>query len=97
MIESLWNQVSPYYHIMLRQTELNDPLTGIDYHRRMLEAMRKRNPEEVCRWLRTDLTESTDFVINVFKYVAESCASCKFLLPSPDRLEKDPHGNGQAN
>ena len=72
MIESLWNQVSPYYHIMFRQTELNDPLTGINYHRRMLEAMRKRNPEEVCRWLRTDLTESTDFVINVFKLIETS-------------------------
>lgn len=72
MIENLWNQVSPYYHIMFRQTELSDPLTGIDYHRRMLEAMRKRNPEEVCRWLRTDLTESTDFVINVFKLIETS-------------------------
>lgn len=72
MIENLWNQVSPYYHILFRQTELSDPLTGINYHRRMLEAMRKRNPEEVCRWLRTDLTESTDFVINVFKLIETS-------------------------
>ncbi|MCG2778234.1 MAG: FCD domain-containing protein [Desulfobacterales bacterium] len=72
MIENLWNQVSPYYHIMFRQTELSDPLSGINYHRRMVEAMRKRNPEEVCRWLRTDLTESTDFVINVFKLIETS-------------------------
>jgi DNA-binding GntR family transcriptional regulator len=72
MIENLWNQVSPYYHIMFRQTELNDPLTGINYHERMFEAMKKRNPEEVCRWLRTDLTESTDFVINVFKLIETS-------------------------
>jgi len=72
MIENLWNQVSPYYHIMFRQTELNDPLTGINYHERMFEAIKKRNPEEVCRWLRTDLTESTDFVINVFKLIETS-------------------------
>ena len=72
IIENLWNQVSPYYHIMFRQTELSDPLTGINYHRKMLEEMRKRNPEEVSRWLRRDITESTDFVINVFKVIETS-------------------------
>lgn len=72
MIENLWNQVSPYYHIMFRQTELSDPLTGLNYHRKMLEEIRKRNPEEVSRWLRRDITESTDFVINVFKVIETS-------------------------
>ncbi len=72
MIENLWNQVSPYYHIMFRQTELSDPLTGLNYHRKMLEEMRNRNPEEVSRWLRRDITESTDFVINVFKVIETS-------------------------
>ncbi len=69
IIENIWNQVSPYYHIMFRQTELTDPLTGLNYHRKMLEEMRKRNSEEVCRLLRRDITESTEFVVNVFKAI----------------------------
>ena len=67
MIRDLWNQVSPYYYLMYRQTLLNDPQTGHDYHARIIRGMERRDPAEVQRWLRIDLVESVEFVVGVMR------------------------------
>ena len=67
MIENLYKQVSPYYHVMFRQTLFKDPKTGPDYHQKIIDGMKNRNPDAVCRWLETDLTESAEFVIGVMR------------------------------
>ena len=67
MIQNLWNQVSPYYHIMFRQTLFLDPQTGRSYHKKIIEGMAANDPQIVSKWLEIDLSESTDFVINVMR------------------------------
>jgi DNA-binding GntR family transcriptional regulator len=65
-IDQVWDRVSPYYHIMFRQVEKPNPVVGIHYHQRMIDAIRKKNPKEVRRWIKADLTDSTRFVIELF-------------------------------
>jgi GntR family colanic acid and biofilm gene transcriptional regulator len=67
MIQNLWNQVSPYYHIMFRQTLFHDPRTGSICHKKIIEGMAARNPHKVSKWLTTDLADSTKFVISVMR------------------------------
>ena len=67
MIQNLWNQVSPYYHIMFRQTLFHDPHTGNIYHKKMIEGMAEKDPYKVSKWLKTDLVDSTKFVISVMR------------------------------
>ncbi len=67
MIQNLWNQVSPYYHIMFRQTLFHDPHTGRSCHKRIIEGMAAKNPHKVSKWLKKDLVDSTKFVISVMR------------------------------
>ena len=67
MIQNLWNQVSPYYHIMFRQTLFHDPHTGRSCHKRIIEGMTAKNPHKVSKWLKKDLVDSTKFVISVMR------------------------------
>ena len=69
MIQNLWNQVSPYYHIMFRQTLFHDPKTGSINHKKIIEGMAERDPLKVNKWLKTDLVDSTDFVIGVMRSI----------------------------
>lgn len=65
-IDQVWDRVSPYYHIMFRQVEKPNPVVGIHYHQRMIEAIRKKDPKEIRRWIKADLMDSTRFVIELF-------------------------------
>jgi DNA-binding GntR family transcriptional regulator len=65
MIRNLWDQVSPYYHLMFRQTVFHDPQTGHGYHQKIIDGMAANDPQTVSKWLEIDLVESTDFVENL--------------------------------
>jgi len=65
-IDRLWDRVSPYYHIMFRQVEKPNPVVGIHYHQRMIDAIRNQNTMEMRRWIKADLSDSTRFVIELF-------------------------------
>jgi DNA-binding GntR family transcriptional regulator len=65
-IDRLWDRVSPYYHIMFRQVEKPNPVIGIHYHQRMIDAIRNHKPREMRRWIKADLSDSTRFVIELF-------------------------------
>lgn len=69
MIHNLWKQISPYYHIMFRQTLFNDPRTGSISHKKIIEGMAEKNPLKVSKWLKKDLVDSTDFVIGVMRSI----------------------------
>jgi DNA-binding GntR family transcriptional regulator len=69
MIQSLWDQASPYYHLMFRQTVFHDPQTGRGYHQRIIDALAANDPEEVSKWLEIDLVESTKFVLGVMRSI----------------------------
>ncbi|MBW1697762.1 MAG: FCD domain-containing protein [Deltaproteobacteria bacterium] len=62
----LWSKVSPYYHILFRQAEKPNPRAGIEYHQKIVDAMRNHNPKEIRRWVQADLTDSAMFVIELF-------------------------------
>jgi DNA-binding GntR family transcriptional regulator len=51
---------------MFRQVEKPNPVVGIHYHQRMIDAIRDHNPREMRRWIKTDLSDSTRFVIELF-------------------------------
>jgi len=67
MIQNLWDQVSPYYHLMFRQTLFQDPHTGTTYHKNIIHGMAANDPRKVSKWLETDLSESTAFVTDVMR------------------------------
>ncbi len=67
MIQDLWDKVSPYYHLMFRQTLFHDPHTGSAYHQKIIDGMAENDPHKVSRWLKVDLSESTDFVMNIIR------------------------------
>ena len=67
MIQNLWDQVSPYYHLMFRQTLFQDPHTGTAYHKKIIQGMAANDPRKVIKWLETDLSESTAFVTDVMR------------------------------
>jgi len=69
MIQNLWDQVSPYYHLMFRQTVFQDPQTGRNYHQKMIDAMAENDPQKVSQWLEIDLVESTEFVVGVMRKI----------------------------
>jgi DNA-binding GntR family transcriptional regulator len=58
MIASLWARVSPYLHILLRNEENWGSKKWDPFHLGMVEAMRRKDPGEMRRWLTEDLTEA---------------------------------------
>ncbi|MDJ0784646.1 MAG: FCD domain-containing protein [Desulfosarcinaceae bacterium] len=66
LIKQLWDRVSPYYHIMFRQSLAPHPTVGVDYHDHIVAAMRERNAEAAKHWLKADLIRSAEFVLELF-------------------------------
>lgn len=57
VIEDLWSRISPYYFIYLIEFDVT---RHTPYHEGMIKGMRQKNPEEVCKWLTTDLTKAAE-------------------------------------
>ena len=66
LINQLWDRVSPYYHIMFRQSFAPHPTVGVDYHDHIVDAMRSRDPEKAKHWIKADLIRSAEFVLELF-------------------------------
>jgi DNA-binding GntR family transcriptional regulator len=66
MIEQLWDKVSPYYYILFRQSAKPNPVIGIRYHQEIINAVKRKDPDEVSKWIEADLTDSTQFVLSIF-------------------------------
>ena len=66
LIDQLWNRVSPYYHIMFRQSVTVHPRSGLLCHEKILLAMQRRNAEQARHWLKTDLIGSAEYVLKLF-------------------------------
>ena len=66
LINQLWGRVSPYYHMMFRQSLTQNPTIGVNYHEHILDAMQKRDAQQVRHWLKVDLINSTEFVLKLF-------------------------------
>ena len=67
LIDHVSNLLSPYYHIIFRQTRLKDPRTGPMHHQKIIEGLGAKDVDQVEYWLRKDLEDSSRFVVNVMK------------------------------
>ena len=66
IIEQLWYRVSPYYYILFRQTAKPNPVIGIRYHQKIINAVKNYDADGVAKWIEADLTDSTRFVLSIF-------------------------------
>ncbi len=66
IIKQLWDRVSPYYHIMFRQSIRPQPTVGVNYHEHIVTAMGEKDIEQTCHWLRQDLSMSANYVMDLF-------------------------------
>jgi DNA-binding GntR family transcriptional regulator len=66
MIDILWERISPYLHILLKQEKLEN-IRAIKNHKGMLQGMRKKSPNEVCKWLKKDLVDAAEIISRTFK------------------------------
>ena len=60
IINGLWDKISPYYHFLIQGAEGFD---AVEVHQRMLDGMKGRDPEEVARWLRIDISKAAEATI----------------------------------
>ncbi len=66
MIDQLWDKVSPYYYILFRQSAKPNPTIGIRYHQEIINAVKRKDPDGVSKWIEADLTDSRRFVLSIF-------------------------------
>jgi DNA-binding GntR family transcriptional regulator len=72
-IIGLWDRVSPYLHLWILTSESITSITKetLKYHQGMLDGMRGKNPEEVSKWVKTDLSSGEVKIKEVLKNIAE--------------------------
>jgi len=67
IIGGLWDQISPYYHILLRKKEHLYTEKHADTHGRLLEKLRQRDIEGSVQALRADLQNAAELIITEFE------------------------------
>lgn len=72
IINQLWDLSSPYYQILFRQSLVPKPTAGIDHHRKIVQALSDKNPEQASYWLKEDIIKPSDFVFKLFDMYANS-------------------------
>ena len=70
-IMRLWERVSPYLHlyILLMKFPDMDRERSLKYHQGMLEGMRMKDPQEVCRWVKADLEEAAEKIKEILEHM----------------------------
>jgi DNA-binding GntR family transcriptional regulator len=67
IINGLWDQISPYYHILLRKKEHLYTEKHADTHGQLLERLKERDVEGSVQALRADLQNAAELIITEFK------------------------------
>ena len=65
MIDTLWNRLSPYVHILLRGEQEWQSDKFARHHQAMLEAMQEKDPVKIRMWLTEDLTQAAKRVMRM--------------------------------
>lgn len=60
LIDTIWQQVSPYLHILLRTKFKSTISDAGSFHLGIIEALRNREPQEAIKWLSCDLTHAAE-------------------------------------
>jgi DNA-binding GntR family transcriptional regulator len=71
IIDSCIDRVSPYFHILYGRIDQQYVTMDIEIHRNMLEGMKVRDPKQVCKWLKMDMTDATRRLIGMFDEMME--------------------------
>ncbi len=70
IVESLWGRVSPYLHLTMRSYSMGLTRTestmfiGLKKHTEILDGMKRKDVDKVCNWLKKDLIEAAEVIIN---------------------------------
>jgi DNA-binding GntR family transcriptional regulator len=67
IINGLWDQISPYYHILLRKKEHLYTEKHADTHGQLLEGLKQRDVESSVQALRADLQNAAELIITEFQ------------------------------
>jgi DNA-binding GntR family transcriptional regulator len=71
MIEGLWTRMSPYLHIRGREDRGFDMDRFPNYHAHIIEALKRKDPAEASKWLRTDLSNAFSDLVDKFEWVGK--------------------------
>lgn len=62
LIDTLWQQMSPYLHILLR-TQFSHTISDAgSFHKGIIEAMRNKDKQAIIKWLSCDLTHAAELI-----------------------------------
>ena len=93
LINQLWGRVSPYYHMMFRQSLTQNPTIGVNYHEHILDAMQKRDAQQVRHWLKVDLINSTEFVLKLFDLHNQQSAGLRIPSDAEHQFRSIPNSH----
>jgi DNA-binding GntR family transcriptional regulator len=72
-ISGLWDRVSPYLHLWISTSESTTSIVKetLRYHQGMVDGMRRKNSEEVSKWVKADLSSGEVAIDEVLRNIAE--------------------------
>ncbi len=65
IISYLWNRMSPYLNLLIRECNTYNPRLPMEFHQGMVNGVRNQDPGEVCTWLREDINQA-DKVLSIW-------------------------------
>ena len=66
IINGLWDRISPYLHILMREKIVDDSLWTVKAHTGMLSAIKNRDPKQAERFVKADLSKAADKLKEMF-------------------------------
>lgn len=67
IIDVLWERISPYVLMVLREDKLRTANIFLKNHAGILEGMKRRNTGKVCKWLKNDLIDAAQIYSKILK------------------------------
>jgi len=64
IIENLWEKMSPYFHLLFKEIEEDDPRVGWSKHMLIIDALKKRDDGSAVRYLKADITDYAYLIIS---------------------------------
>lgn len=65
IISYLWNRMSPYLNLLIRECNTYNPRLPMEFHQGMINGVKNQDPDEVCKWLREDINQA-DKVLSIW-------------------------------
>lgn len=66
IIDQLWGRISPYFHYLMRTKKYSDTKLWFKLHENIFNAMKAKEPEEVVKHLKIDLTQAAQELRDMF-------------------------------